>query len=364
MAFLGLLIDDQDKHLTASLRTKEVLDFEWLPLQPVTKLAVEIVKKSPAIVALDYRLDEAPEGLEAEDVYKGSALAQHLRDGAIGEPSSDFPIVLVSTEEKLEKLYAPDKTAHDLFDRVYRKEVLTSERDRIRAELVALASGYADLNGRNGKFDPYDILRAEQETEELGFQDLTLAFERADAPHLISKYILKNIIDRPGLLFDSCDAAARLGVTVESFNELIPTIDEAGVAYRGLFSDGWQRWWSDRLLDWAETRFDARPASLGANKRSAVLNAAIGTKTEPARSTWNDSDEELISFACCCCHKGSEVRHSLSVFAPNCAKFTIRPRICWDCIQNDRHENHEPKIIVDETDAELVEYVQSKDRDE
>lgn len=364
MTLLGIFVDDQDKHLTGSLSTKETLDFEWIGLQPITKLAAEIVRRNPAIVALDYRLDEAPEGLEADDVYKGSALAQHLRDGAIGARASDFPIVLVSTENKLEKLYAPDKTAHDLFDRVYRKENITPERSAIRVELIALSNGYADLIELNGKFDPYEVLNADREIENLDFQELIFAFEKAEVPHLISNYVLKQIIDKPGLLFDKDDAAARLGVTRESFDSLVTALEEAGVAYRGLFSEGWPRWWSGRLIDWAEKLFGARPSSLSARKRCAALTEALGMDLKPACSTWNGSDEELILFACQCCRKGSEVRHSLSVFAPSISKFATRPRICWDCIQNDRHEHHRPKIIVDETDEELVEYVQSKDRAE
>ena len=362
MTLLGIFVDDLDKHLTGSLRTKEILEFEWLGLQPVTKLAAEIVRRKPAIVALDYRLDEAPEDLGADDVYKGSALAQHLRDGAVSNPSSDFPIVLVSTEDKLEKLYTPDKTAHDLFDRVYRKDNLTSDRSSIRAELIALANGYVELIKRIGKFDPYEVLAADREIEDLNFQELVLAFERSEAPHLISNYVLRQVIDRPGLLFDKYDAAARLGVSPASFVTLVPMLDAAGLTYRGLYSEGWQRWWAGRLLDWAEKLFQARPSSLSASTRSTALSEAMGVQLETARSTWNNSEAELIMFACHCCRNGSEIRHSLSVFSPSTPKYVTRPRICWDCIQNDRHEHHKPKIIVDETDEGLLEYVQSHDR--
>lgn len=135
MTAKGVFVDDEDNQYAALLSTRGVLEFVYQSVTPIMDQAEAIRATAPTVVALDYRLDEVTPGIEAAHTYKGSALAQVLRDKAIAEPKSDFAIVLVSNEMKLKALYAPDKTAHDLFDLVYSKEEVTQHRDEIRLRL-------------------------------------------------------------------------------------------------------------------------------------------------------------------------------------------------------------------------------------
>ena len=127
MTYKGIFVDDQELVYAETLSTPEHLEFKPQDVEEVAVLARKIVSESPIIVAVDYRLDEAPVGLQADQTYKGSALAQHLRDASIEHPDQDFALVLVSAENKIKTLYRPDKTAHDLFDRVYVKEDINNQ---------------------------------------------------------------------------------------------------------------------------------------------------------------------------------------------------------------------------------------------
>lgn len=119
MTYKGIFVDDIDLVYAETLSSADKLVFQPEEVGEVAVLARKIVSEAPIIVAIDYRLDEQPAGLTGDQTYKGSALAQHLRDTSIEHPDRDFALVLVSAERKIKTLYRPDKTAHDLFDRVY-----------------------------------------------------------------------------------------------------------------------------------------------------------------------------------------------------------------------------------------------------
>src|SRR5688572_10451347 len=119
MTYTGLFVDDEDDVYSGLLSVDGQLKVDFLPVAEITHLAAKIEGASPLVVALDYRLDERAEALSKAQTYKGSGLAQILRDRAIEERANDFAIVLVSAERNITRFYKPDQTAHDLFDRIY-----------------------------------------------------------------------------------------------------------------------------------------------------------------------------------------------------------------------------------------------------
>ena len=359
----GVFVDDEDGQYAALLSTRGVLEFEYQSVVPIMDQALAIRHARPTVVALDYRLDEVTPEVAADQTYKGSGLAQVLRDAAIAEPAEDFAIVLVSGEMKLEALYAPDKTAHDLFDRVYTKEEVTNDRARVKREAVALSEGYKDLRAMGGRYEPVSILAArEDERARVCIQEIAIAFDHAAAPHILSKLVLHNFIERPGLLVDCADAAALLGLAEDSFETIASALVEAGTTYEGLFSSGWRRWWTHRIEEWGEGLLDRSLTALDAGTRAAGLSAKLGLDLRPARSPWNGEETEFISFACASCRRPAEMRHSLAAFDPRAPKFAARRRICWDCIQTDRYLEPTVRLMVEETDADLIDEVKRRER--
>lgn len=363
MIYHGIFVDDQDDVFAETLSTRRRLDIEFLPVQQATALARAIRDKQPMLVALDYRLDEAQAGLPADQTFKGSALAQHLRDASIEAPEWDFAIVLVSAEDKIRNLFKPDQTAHDLFDRVYVKDHINSQRDTVRQELLSLCSAYDHLRQKGGQYDLAELMSAEADDRPaIDVQALTLSLAEAKAPHVVVKLILKDLIDRPGPLIDLDDVCAYLGVSKRSGEKVAEALGQYAANYRGLFSDAWPRWWSHRVEGFAQEVFSTRATGLPASERTRLLTERFGPGFDAAVSPWSGSANELIAMACACCRRGTEMRHSVAAFEAYLPRFAKRRRICWDCVQTDKYQRASPALVIDEIDASLADEVRTKSR--
>lgn len=361
MPAVGVFVDDEDDEYALLLSTRGELEFGYQAVIPIMEQSISIRETRPTLVALDYRLDEDAPAVEAAHRFKGSGLAQLLRDAAIASPETDFGIILVSGEMKLKELYAPDKTAHDLFDMVYSKEDVTRHRDRIRTEVLAISRAYEALR-KTTVYDAFSVLSAhEDDRDRLETQEIATAFGQASAPHIIAKIVLRTFIERPGLLIDDREAAARLGLDEVSFEKLVGRLVDADLAYRGIFSSGWRRWWSHRLEAFAEGLIGQDPITLTSAQRAEALSTATGVDLKSAKSTWNGSDQEYVVFACACCRRPTEMRHSLAAFDVKIPRYSVRRRICWDCIQTDRNLEV-PAVLVDETDEDLVDAIKNRPR--
>jgi hypothetical protein len=364
MTKVGIFVDDQEEVYAELLTRDGVIEFVHLPVDAgITALASQTMAQRPAVVALDYRLDENVGGLPADESYKASALAQHFRDKAVEDPTKDFSIVLVSAEDKIKALYDPDLTAHDLFDRVYVKERVTSDPDAVQDELIDLSTAYETLIAKGGRYELGALLAAREDDDAfLDVQELTLAASSASAPHQIVCFLLRNLLDKPGLLLDADDVAARLGIDHASFPNVEGKLIAAGIVYEGLLSGAWPRWWAHRLEEWCVQLFDAKPITLTSAERAEKIRAALEIEVEPARSRWTGGTDERIAVACASCRNGTEVRHSVNVFEGPMPRYRIARRICWDCVQTDRYAHVRPRLQIDDLDEAVAERVKTLEK--
>ncbi len=363
MTYIGLFVDDEDDIYSAALSIDDKLFFAFEPLTEVAALAQRIVAASPMIVAIDYRLDEAAIPGTERQSFKGSALAQHLRDAAMDKPHLDFAIILVSAEDNIQKFFKPDITAHDLFDRVYVKDRLAAGDPSIPGELLSLCEGYEQLRGCIGNFNLIPLTDAlETDLEYIDVQELRVQVEQAKAPHHVSKAFSNFLIKRSGILLSTQDACAILGVDVSQKTEVEEILCEAGLAYTGLFCGLATRWWAKRLDVWAEAIFEARPTGMTSGERATRISSKLKRTLEPARSTWTNTTDQLIVIPCACCGRGAELRHTVAAYEPALPRFIKRRRICWDCIQRDKLDKCVPALIIDEVDQDLAEKVKLLDR--
>lgn len=364
MTYKGIFVDDADLVYAETLSSPDHLAFQPQEVEEVAILARKIVGEGPIIVAIDYRLDEQPAGLDADQTYKGSALAQHLRDASIEHPEQDFALVLVSAESKIKALYRPDKTAHDLFDRVYVKEDINKKRTEIRQELVSLCRGYEKLRSVGNNYEIVDLMAGtDDDRPHIDVQEIRTRLTEAAAPHVAAR-ILFSLIDHAGPLLNTKNACAYLGIDPGDGQAVTELMRDAGIAYEGIFGDAWPRWWANRLDSWAQGLFKRRATGLPASDRARLLSEITGRAFEPARSPWNKSPDELISFACASCGRGTELRHSVAAFEPAQPRYNVRRRICWDCIQTDQYEAAVPPLSIDDADKDLAEQVKGRHRNE
>lgn len=365
MTFKGVFVEDNDTEavFAKQLSTKGLLEIEHVRPRPVSQQSKEIFAEHPDILVLDFRLDLDLGELDASEAYKGSAMAQQVRDLAVNEPQHDFPIVLVSSEEKIREQYVPDRTSHDLFDKVSSKEHVTNQRKHVRQELVSLCKGYEMLRGRVGAFDILDLtdLPADEDYA-LDYQDLGQAMKRASAPHLVAAVFLKQLLGRPGPLVGLDDACARLGVDQGAADKVSEILKDNGICYSGLFSDGWLRFWSHRLDEFSQKIFARRATGISSSLRAKTLSKALGVDFAPALSPWTGTGDELIAFACSRCSDGSEMRHSVGVFEMELPSYSTRRRICWRCIHDDSYLHFTPPFVIDEADVDVVEEVKKLEK--
>jgi hypothetical protein len=361
MTKTGVFVDDKDKVYARLLTRRGFLEFTYLPVRAdIASLANQILKLEPAVVALDYRLDEEVGSLPTDQTYKASAVAQHLRDKAVESPADDFPIVLVSAELKIRDMFDPDRTAHDLFDKVFVKEQISEDAERAQIELVSLADAYQALTGQKAyQLEAFLAALPEDQTF-IDIQELKTPVETASAPHQVVGFALKQLFGKPGLLLDAADTGARIGVTPKSFKALQPALAEAGLAYVGQLAEGWPRWWAHRLDAWLTKLLGTRPITLAAAERAERLGAPLGMALEPSPSPWTGGTDEKIAFACASCRRGAEVRHSVNAFEGPIPRYRSARRICWDCVQTDRYVAE--RLQIDELDEKLAAEVRSMDK--
>jgi hypothetical protein len=363
--YKGLFIDDQkeDDYIARYLSSEEqnlFVDFR-LPNKELLILAEEVIKYKPAILALDYRLDEKPTSEENLKRYKAGPLAQQLRDQAVESPTEDFPIILVSHESKIRQYFEPDLTVKDLFDRVYTKESVTEEPARHIKEIISLIKGYSQIIKSLGFSKDQRLMRLldvdEQENSNLDYQDLEI-INGYKAPHQIARDIFKKIIDRQGLLLDKDNVIAVLGIDPESadVDNLLAKLTENKISYSGVFSDGWDGWWAHRISNYGKKLCGKAFGNLNAEERAKCLNNSYNLKLSPAKSRWTARVDSLYAFACSSCRQPTEIEYSVQAYEPISYDFMQKKRICWTCVQTGEYA--EKNLQINTTDMFIAKKIQ------
>jgi len=348
--------DDKSAKVYAGLLDKsdpDGLGIEFMqPNLALADLAAKILASKTQLLLLDYRLDQNPGDNSDQNRYKAGPLAQQLRDHAIDTPEDDLPIVLLSNEENIRKLFVPDETAHDLFDDKNTKQRVQADAGAVRIELLALIGAYARIKeviSSNNRLVPLLGLKGD-ETAVVAHQVLETVNSLA-APHLIVGHILRHLIRRSGLLLDDDGLMARLGVAPDSPDrgELIELLGKRRIGYGGILATGWRRWWAHRLL--ADLRgFVGSSELFGmvADKRVKALNEAFKLKLKPAISRWTKKTDALVTFACASCRQPTEMAISVAAYDPYPHPFAERKRICYTCVSTGEYEGR--NVRVDERD--------------
>lgn len=366
MGYSGVYIDDNDDDLTygelMSVPGNDGIIFKNIKPKSLAHTAQQISEFSPDIVAIDYRLDER-QNTDAENDYRAGTLAQNLREKLIDQPAKDFPIILISTEEKIHKFFEPDQTSHDLFDEWYRKETITSDGEKVRTQILSLIRGYKKIaeNIGNDKW-PISLLNLnEDEDFIIELTNLDIELKESNVAHIWARVLLNNIIKRSGLLLKPEDLYAKLGIELDDYTEInteiFTKLDEEDICYKGIFSDGWKRVWKHRFEAWLKGKLKQHITGIAVKQRVAKINKLFGTKFKPASSLWTKTKNELPSFACASCKHPTELRNSVAAYDPRLPVYIEKKRICFDCIESDKYER--VRLQIAKEDHNLVEQIKN-----
>ncbi|MEN8219048.1 MAG: hypothetical protein ABFS56_22295 [Pseudomonadota bacterium] len=358
--FTGIFIDDReaDKIFASHMSTKgkNGLQIEFKKPKELITLAKEILASKPNFVALDYRLDE--EQNTSQNDYKAAPLAQLLRDYTSENVLEDFPIILVSHEDKI-KGFLDDVTAHNLFDRRFTKKEVADNPEKHRKKILSLVKGYNRMIKNWNKSERWVTFLGlnKQESVVVAYQAI-LELDKLKAPHQVAQNILRYVIDRQGILLDKDNMLAQLGVAKDSndVEPLFARFKKDKVIYSGVFSEGWTRWWQHRLWDWEKQLCGEPLGNLTAKERVACLNEKLQLQLSPAISSWQKSSDALFAYACDSCHLPTEDQYSVAAYDPLPYTYIRGKRICWKCIETDEFKEH--GLEYDKNEEFIVDMIQ------
>lgn len=273
---------------------------------------------------LDLLLHQTPNEQGEKANYRGTTLAQHLRTLGTEGTLKEFPIVLWSDADKLEKAYSSDGSAHDLFDMTCRKEDLANQSSMVKVarQLESLVVGYKDIGQiRANNERLYKFLGLES----VGALDPRIdefSSGRGKRPpiHEYARFILKELLLIPGILIDERTLATRLGINTETsgdWEELKSSFDSS--KYQGVFKEGWPRWWASGIETWWRALGDGTPIlrSTPASERIKLLGNHTGLKNLSAAVPVAEVYSTAYWTICQATQKPLDPRDGLIIDRPN-----------------------------------------------
>ncbi|MCT3733714.1 hypothetical protein HZQ80_05920 [Elizabethkingia anophelis] len=225
---------------------------------------------------LDLRLDGT--GADRTE-FNATALAQELRSVAARGDMATFPIVLCSTEAKIKDTYSSDKTSHDLFDYKIYKSNPKPNWAKLSLKLYSLANGYKILNSNVDNLGEIFGIKDEKELDARILERFATFSVNYDYSH----FVIKNFFHQTNPLINERILAARLGIDLnktpeDDWKKLIELYFN-DAKYSGIFSDGWDRWWSDKIVDIFYTYSKQRLSFSKASERVEKLKEISGITT-------------------------------------------------------------------------------------
>jgi hypothetical protein len=279
--FKYLYLDDESDETTAAitdgLKIKDIIN---VVAEEPKEFKTEIANLKSRLkdfdgLILDLRLD----GRRLDIAYNAPSLAQELRMIAAENGIKSVPIVLCSTDEKMRATYEVEKICYEHFDYKFTKHV-SPPWEKFATKLAALANGYKYI--QEVKFVIPKILNR-SDLDSLDPRVLE-TFNSIDKPlpvYHYASFVVKELFHHPGVLIKEKLLAARLGIDISKssdWNELL-TIFFIPAAYTGVFSDGWNRWWSDMVINlFIELSKGKRLSMLSAEERVKTLIEITGLK--------------------------------------------------------------------------------------
>ena len=302
MATTYIYIDD-DKLEDAK---EKVQGFEQADLKVITNQhkgtwenQISFIKENePTLdgLLLDLRLDDFPNEKGERADFRGTSLAQEIRTRQKEGEFKSFPIVLFSGNDKLEK--SLENSGEDLFDICIDKgKVEAKTFDTLTPRLIAIAEGYKKLSNKKDISEILDI--DESNIDERFISELN---DLKDKPaHVITHFLLNELINKPGLLIDEEILAARLGIDIKTSPDWHKIIESLSPSkYTGIFSAGWLRWWMPLVDKWWKSVINAQVylQSTPASERVRLIKERLGIESIEAAKKIEKADSEEYWTVC------------------------------------------------------------------
>lgn len=281
MAYKYLYIDDNSREnalgIITGLEKNDLLkiDFEnpkgtW---EDERRMILSSKFKQYDGLILDLNLEEMPNEAQIHSLYKGSSLAQEIRNLSKASQIKEIPIILLSATINLEKYF--DKTNEDLFDLIISRDKLSEIFIPIRQKLVSLCEGYKLIEKYKSDFNYSDLFRHDMNSEDIRFVgEIKSVLEYPI--HTVSNFIIKNLMEQSGILISEEILATRLGIDIEKSGDWEIILSELeDCKYEGVYSIGWIRWWMNSINIWWDINIGSERSlrSIKANDKVEILKS-------------------------------------------------------------------------------------------
>jgi hypothetical protein len=185
----------------------------------------------------------------------------------------DVPIVLISSEDKICDYYK-DYTSQNLFDLSITKKNLLIDLPKYSIRFQSLIKSYKLINEK--KFNINELLNISgpenyiidyRITEKLKSQLI------CSNVFAFSNFILNNLIRTIGPLIGEDVLSARLGISKSSSDWESLKSNFESFKYKGIFSDSYDRWWNEGLINWWKAHNDGKNnlRILNSDQRKSIL---------------------------------------------------------------------------------------------
>lgn len=283
MTYKLLYIDDDPnaKIIVDGFNTSGLISVEYIKPTNFEEQIKELVAADGQYngLILDLKLDENL-STERKAYYSATTLAQQIRTKVSeGEWKSEIPMILFTTQQKMNAAFSGDFYSENLFDIAFTKDNI-SHQD-LQLKIASIIEAY-DLIKRSKPDIPKILGISDLEQLDKRTFPAQLILGEGTSVYSYANYILNNLIMKPGPLIDEFYLAARLGVdrarSGDQWDIVKKTVTECA-GYKGVYSNAWERWWMFMINIWWEENFKGHSlASLDARDRIEKLNEKFGLK--------------------------------------------------------------------------------------
>lgn len=209
-------------------------------------------------IMVDLNLNDQRPSNSAQAKYSGTEIAQRLRTKSL---VNSCPVVLYSANSIVDFWVENKKSG--LFDICISKDWKNKESYAVK--LYSLAKAYKIIQKKEINFECDDPEKIDEEITKykkqiFGVDNLEIInkpfadyFQKisSNPTYIIAQFILNELICKQGILIDEEVLAARLGIDKEAstdWNLVLKKLDFA--KYKGVFNEGWSRWWMFEIDKW------------------------------------------------------------------------------------------------------------------
>lgn len=311
-----LYVDDESsteaRRFQERLNRDSIIDCRLLPPPKWNELD-QFAGTPPDLFLIDYDLGLVqPDNTKAG--YQGSTLASEIRSR-----HPDSPIVLISRQSIIDHLDPRTRRQLDertqACDELIYKSDLDDDLGVIQQKLVALAQGFQLLH----------------ETEEKTWEALTgLLFANEEESQILREaapplkhgewivtgaadWIRNVVLEYPGILYDSVNAATRLGISVDSFFKEQTQSFLQPAKYGGVFVPLEGRWWKSRLFRLAKELIIEQQVAGPQNRAFAeAFQKKFNMHLEPAICVWDHAP--VADWVCYLLEQPVKIKNSLRYY--------------------------------------------------